>query len=326
MMPRRDFLALAAASGALATTCAKAADAAAQWPQKSVKVVVPYLAGGSADQFGRIAARHMQEALGQPFVVENRGGAGGMVGSQAVAKSAADGYSLLVAGIGSHIVAPLITPGMYDPMQDFTYIAMLGGTPSVLVVNAAVPVSDLKRFMAYAKQQPKGLSWGSSGHGTHGHLIGELFNSLNGLNMQHIAYKGFPIADLLGNQIPASVNTISHLGPHIKSGKLRGLAVTSAQRLENYPDIPTFAELGYPQLTSLTWFGLAGPAGLPDAIVRKANAEARRSVQTPEVRAKFAAEDTVAEDMDATAFTAFVRKELDFWRPHIKQIITSQPS
>ncbi|MDQ6683802.1 MAG: tripartite tricarboxylate transporter substrate binding protein [Pseudomonadota bacterium] len=289
----------------------------ADWPQKPIRLIVPYSPGGSADTLGRLIARHLTESFKQPVYVENKAGAGGMIGSQMAAKSAPDGYTLLISGIGSHVIAPIEASGSFDPLKDFSHIAMLAGPPIALVVNAEQPVKDYKGFVAFVAASPKGLSWGSPGQGTHGYLTGELLREAAKLNMVHISYKGAApaITDLIANQIPAAFMTLSTANAHIQSGKLRLIALSSAKRLPEYPAVPTFAELGYPQLTGITWFALSGPAGMPPAVVDKINAEVRRAMKTPAVKAQLAAESMVTADYDAAAFTRYVASEIERWGP-----------
>ncbi|MDB5940447.1 MAG: tripartite tricarboxylate transporter substrate binding protein [Ramlibacter sp.] len=320
---RAGGAALAAALVGLASSAVQAqAQAAGDWPQKQIRLVVPYAPGGSADTLGRLIAKHLGEAFKQPVVVENKGGAGGMIGSHLVAKAPPDGYTLVVSGIGSHVIAPVESPGTFDPMKDFTHIALLGGPPIAMVVNAEQPIADFKGFISYVSQQPKGLSWASPGQGTHGYLTGETFRNTMKLNMVHIAYKGAgpAVADLIANQVPAAFMTLSSANAHVNSGKLRLLAVTSPQRLPEFPNVPTFAELGYPNLTGTTWFAVSGPAGMPQAIVDKINAEVRRGLQTPAARKQMALESMVAGDYDAAGFTRFVASEIERWGPAARSL------
>jgi tripartite-type tricarboxylate transporter receptor subunit TctC len=292
-----------------------AASAQADWPQKPVKVVVPYAPGGSADTLGRLIARHLSEAFKQPFIIENRAGAGGIIGSQLVSKAPPDGYTLVVSGIGSHVIAPVESPSAFDPIKDFSHIALLGGPPLVMVVNAELPVKDVKGFIAYVNANPKGVSWGSPGQGTHGHLIGEMFRTATKTHLVHISYKGASpaVQDLLGGQIPAAFMTLSSANAHIHSGKLRALALSSRQRLAAYPDVPTFIELGYPALTGTTWFSLSGPPGMPPELVDRLNAEVRRGLTTPAAKALFALESMETIDYDAPAFTRYFKSEIEHW-------------
>ena len=314
---RRQTLALG-----LSTLAPALAWAQADWPSKPIRLVVPYAAGGSSDTLGRLIARQLQDVLKQTVVVENKGGAGGLIGSKEVAKAAPDGYTLVISGIGSHVIAPADTPGSIDPMKDFTHIALLGGPPLGMVVNAELPVKDVKGFIAYVRAEPKGLSWGSPGQGTHGHLTGELFRQVNQLNMVHIAYKGAgpAVADLLGNQIPAAFMTLSSSNAHVDTGKLRLLAVSSSKRVGAYPNVPTLAELGYPQLTGTTWFSVSGPAGMPPAVVDRLNSEIRRALQSQAVRAAMAAESMESGDHDAPGFTRFMVSEIARWAPAVKSL------
>ena len=299
-----------------------AALAQADWPSKPIKIVVPYAPGGSSDTLGRLIARHLQDAFKQTVVVENKAGAGGVIGSKDVAKAAPDGYTLVVSGIGSHVIAPVDQPGAFDPMKDFTHVAMLAGPPLAMVVNAEQPIKDVKGFIAAAQANPSGLSWGSPGQGTHGHLTGELFRLANKLNMVHISYKGAgpAVVDLVGNQIPAAFMTLSSSNAHVDTGKLRLLAVSSAKRVARYPDTPTLAELGYPQLTGTTWFSISGPPGMPKDVVDKLNAEIRRGLQTPALAKALASESMETMDLDAAGFTRYVAAEIARWTPAVKSV------
>ncbi len=299
--------------------------AQADYPSKPIRIVVPYAPGGSSDTLGRLIARHLQEAFKQTVVVENKAGAGGLIGSREVAKAAPDGYTLVVSSIGSHVIAPVESPNSFDPMKDFSHIALLAGPPLGFVVNAEQPIKDVKSFIAHVQANPKGLSWGSPGQGTHGHLAGELFRQANKLNMVHISYKGAgpAVADLLGNQIPAAFMTLSSSNAHVDSGRLRLLAVSSGQRVAAYPNVPTLAELGYPGLTGTTWFSLSGPAGMSSSLVAKINAEVRRGLQTPAVAKALLAESMETADLDAAAFTAFVASEIARWTPAVKSLTAS---
>ena len=298
------------------------AQAQADWPSKPIRIVVPYAPGGSADTLGRAIGRHLSEAFKQTVVIENRAGAGGTIGSQQVAKAAPDGYMLVISGIGSHVIAPVDAPNVFDPLKDFSHIALLGGPPLAMVVNAEQPIKDVKGFIAHVAANPQGLSWGSPGQGTHGHLTGELFRSATKLNMVHISYKGAgpAVSDLVANQIPAAFMTLSSANAHVASGKLRLLALSSSRRLPEYPEVPTLAELGYPGLTGTTWFSLSGPPGLPAALVDRINAEVRRGLQTPAIRSQLAAESMETIDLDAPAFTRFVAAEITRWTPAVRSV------
>ncbi|HEX7889914.1 MAG TPA: tripartite tricarboxylate transporter substrate binding protein [Ramlibacter sp.] len=322
---RRGFLRQAAGATLGAVAAPVLAGSAADWPQKPVKLVVPYAAGGSADTLGRAIAKHLSDALKQPVVVENKAGAGGIIGSQQVASSAPDGYTLVVSGIGSHVIAPAAGP-TFNPLKDFTHIALLGGPPIALVVNGTRPWRNFEEFVTQARAPGEGISWASPGRGTHGHLTGELLRSALKLNMVHVAYKGAgpAVADLLANQVPAACMTLSSANAHFASGKLRLLALTSPSRLPEYPDAPTFAELGYPNLTGTTWFSLSGPAGMPADIVERLNAEVRRGLKSAAIRAQLQQESMVAADLDPAAFRRFVETEIERWSPPAKAVLAEK--
>jgi tripartite-type tricarboxylate transporter receptor subunit TctC len=302
-----------------AATCAQAQEGA--WPNKPVRVVVPYAAGGTSDALGRSVAQHLQTVFKQGFVVDNRGGGGGTIGSAQVAKSAPDGYTLVVSGIGSHVIAP-VDIKVFNPMSDFTHIAMLGGPPTVLVVNSSVPANTLKEFVNYAQQLNGGVSWGSPGKGTHGDLIGELFARDAKYAQTQVGYKGAGPAmnDLLGGQIQAAFITYRSASAFIKAGKVRALAITSTNRLPDMPDVPTFAESGYPKLTATTWFSLSGPAGMPPKVVAKINEEVRRGLQTESARRLFEQEGIEFHNWDAPTFTKYMQSEINRWVPIVKDL------
>lgn len=304
----------------LATMASQVATAQSAWPDKPVKLMVPFSPGGSTDTLGRLIGKHLSDAFNQPFVIENKGGAGGMIGSQIVSKAPPDGYNLVISGIASHVIAPAGAGALFDPMKDFTHIAMIGGPPVVLVVNSAVPVKDVKGFISYVQAMPEGLNWGSSGQGTHAHLIGETFRTATNLKMVHISYKGGgqAVIDLLGNQIPAAFMALPSAKNHLQSGKIRALASTASKRLPEFPDVPTFAELGYPSLTARTWFSISGPAGMPKPLVDRINLEVRKALQNPAVRQQLAQESIESDDFDAATFTRFVKSEIDRWTPLAK--------
>ena len=291
------------------------------WPSKPVRILVPYAPAGSSDTLGRMVAQQLQNSLKQSFIVENRGGGGGTIGSAAISKTAPDGYNLVVSGIGSHVIAPA-QMNTFNPMTDFTHIALLGGPPLVMVVHPSVPVHTVQELVAYAKQLKDGLSWGSPGQGTHGHLTGELLAKQAQYPQTHINYKGAgpAVTDLLSGQIPAAVMTYSSANAHVKSGRLRALATTSTKRLAEIPTVPTFAEIGYPELTSITWFSLSGPPGMPAALVKKINEEVRRALKTEAAQKQLAFESMETQDLDAATFTRFVNSEIERWTPLVQSI------
>jgi tripartite-type tricarboxylate transporter receptor subunit TctC len=306
---------------ALVAFAASIALQAQDWPARPVKIVAPFAPGGTADTLGRLIAQKLSEQLKESFVVENRAGAGGVVGSEFVAKSAPDGYTLVVSGIASHVIAPHLPGGTpYDPLKDFAHIALLGGPPAVFAVDPKLPAKTLKEFVALAKEKPGKLTYGSPGPGTQGQLVAEFFKRLAGIDIVHVPYKGAAqaVSDLMGGQINAVSTTLSTAAGQIHAGRARALALSSAARLPDYADIPTFAEQGYADLVATVWFSLSGPANLPAEIVNKLNAEVRRALETTEVRQRMRHEGIVPNRLDAKEFTAFVADELRRWGPIVR--------
>jgi len=308
------FAALLAALVAIVTTSAASAQ---EWPDKPVRVIAPYAPGGSADTLGRLIAQKLGQRLKQNFVVENRPGAGGFLGSESVAKAAPDGYTLLVSGVGSHAIGPAVSTAPYDPIASFTHIALFGGPPIVLAVHPSLEANSLADFIAAAKARPGGLAYGSPGQGTQGHLIGELFRQQSGAPLVHVPYKGAApaIADLIANHVQAAFTTFATAQPQVRAGKAQALALTAVRRIADAPQVPTFAESGYAELVATTWFGLSGPAGLPAGIVQRLNAAVRASLQEPEVRDRLRAEGSEPNELDAAGFTEFIRAEIRRWAP-----------
>ncbi len=291
------------------------------WPARPVRIIAPFAAGGTADLLGRIAAGKLGESLGQSFVVENRPGAGGVLGSELVARSAPDGYTLVVSGVASHAVAPALSPKFpFDPVKDFSHIALFGGPPSVLAVHPSLPARDLKSFIAFAKARPRELTYGSPGNGTQGHLIAELFKRSAGIDMQHAPYKGASgaVVDVIAGHTHAISTTLTTASTQIRAGRLRALAISSAARLPDYPGVPTYREAGYPDLVATIWFSLSGPAGLPADIVNRLNSEVRRALQSPDVLGRLRPEGIEPGNLDPKAFTDFVAAEVKRWAPVVK--------
>lgn len=294
--------------------------AAQAWPAKPVRIIAPFAPGGSADTLGRIVAQKLTEHLKENFVVENRPGAGGALGSDIVAKAAPDGYTLVVSGIASHVLAPAVQGTPYDPVRDFTHIALFGGPPAVLAVNPQLKVKDLREFVALAKSKPGAISYGSPGNGTQGQLVAELFKQRAGVDLQHVPYKGASaaVADLIAGHIPSVSTTLTTAATQIRAGRAIGLAISAEARLPEFPDVPTFAEMGYPDIVATVWFSLSGPANMPADIVTKLNAEVNRALQLADVRERLKPEGIVPTPMDPRAFSAFVAAEVKRWAPIVK--------
>jgi tripartite-type tricarboxylate transporter receptor subunit TctC len=307
----------------LALLCGLGAEGAnAQaWPAKPVRIIVPFAAGGTADTLGRLVAQRLSESLKENFVIENRGGAGGVIGSDFVAKATPDGYTLVVSGVASHCIAPALSKKFpFDPLHDFTHIALFGGPPGVLVVNPSLPVRDLKEFIAHAKAEGGKLAYGSPGNGTQGHLIAEQLKQVAGIQMTHVPYKGaaIAVADLIAGHLPVTSTTLTTAATQIKAGRARALAVSSVKRVPDFPELPTFAELGYPELSASIWFSLSGPAGMPADIVNRLNAEVRRILRLPDVRERLRPEGIEPADFDPKEFTAFMAAEVKRWAPVVR--------
>jgi tripartite-type tricarboxylate transporter receptor subunit TctC len=296
------------------------AAAAQSWPSKPVKVIVPFAPGGTADTLGRIVAQKLGEHLKENFVVENRAGAGGTLGSDLAAKAEPDGYTLVVSGIASHVIAPMLPQGThYDPVKDFTHIALFGGPPAVLAVHPS-QAKDLREFVLQAKAKPGAISYGSPGNGTQGQLVAELFKQRAGIDLQHVPYKGASqaVADLIAGHIASVSTTLTTAATQIRAGRARGLAISAPERLAEFPEIPTFKEMGYPDLVATVWFSLSGPAGMPAEIADKLNAEVNRALAAPDVRERLKPEGIVPSKMSAQEFSAFVADELKRWGPIVK--------
>ena len=291
------------------------------YPARPVKIIVPFGPGGSADTLGRLVAGKLADQLNESFVIENRGGAGGVVGSELVAKAPPDGYTLVVSGIASHVIAPHLPNGTpYDPLKDFSHIALFGGPPAVVAVNPSLPAKTLKEFVALAKEKPGKLTYGSPGPGTQGQLVMELFKRIAGIDVLHVPYKGAAAAvtDMMGGQISSVSTTLSTAAGQIRGGRARGLALSSPERLPDYPDIPTFAEQGYKDIVATVWFSLSGPAGMPQEIIDKLNAEVRRAMELSDVRTRMRHDGIVPNRLDAKEFTAYVADELRRWGPVVR--------
>jgi len=263
----------------------------------------------------------LSQQIGEQVIADNRSGAGGNLGIGLAAKAPPDGYTLVVSGIASHVIAPLLPQGtLYDPMKDFSHIALFGGPPAVLAVNPRLEAKNLKEFVALAKAKPGTLSYGSPGNGTQGQLVAELFKHLAGIDVQHVPYKGASgaVTDMIAGHIAAVSTTLSTASGQIRAGRARALAISAPARLPDYPDIPTFAESGYPDLVATVWFSLSGPAGLPQPIVERLNSEVRRAMELSDVKDKLRHEGIGPNRLDAKEFTAFVADELRRWGPIVR--------
>ncbi len=305
----RRLLLMAVATGLLAAPVAMAQT----YPAKPVKLVVPFPPGGSLDITGRLVAQKLTEAWGQPVVVENRPGAGGNIGADLVAKSAPDGYTILLGALSTHAVNPSLYARMpYDAAKDFAPITLLAITPNVLVVNAASPVNNAREFIAYVRANPGKLSFGSGSSGSAGHLAGELFKVETGTDAVHVPFKGGAPATqaLLAGDTQFMFDNLANAMAQVKAGKLKALAVTTAKRSPLVPDLPTMAEAGLPGFDISTWYGLFAPAGTPPAIVAKWNADVTKILNTPEVRSRLIADGAEPSPNTPEQFAQMIASEL----------------
>jgi tripartite-type tricarboxylate transporter receptor subunit TctC len=286
--------------------------AEAPWPSRPIHFVVPYPAGGPLDTVARLTAQKVSADLGQPIVVENKPGAGGNIGAEFVARSAPDGYTLLLGAVATHAINPTLYPAIpYDAERDFVPVTQLASTPNVLTVNPSLPVHTVREFIDYAKAHPGTLNFGSGSTGSAGHLAGELFKRMAGIEMTHVPYKGAAPAmqDLIAGQVQLMFDNLASALTQIKAGKVRALAVTTAKRTPLAPDLPTIAESGLPGFDINTWFGLFVPAKTPPAIVQRLHDEFVKALALPDVREKMLALGAEPVRSTPAQFAAYVKSE-----------------
>jgi len=299
----------------LTAALASAAVAQATYPNKAIKMIAPVQPGGGVDLVARTIGERITKALGQPVVVENQSGGGGIVGSQATARAAPDGYTLMVGYVGTHGTNPAVRKLPYDAVKDFTPIALVGGTPNVLVVPPSLPPKTLAEFIAYARANKGKLSYGSSGPGTLTHLAMEQLKVAADLDMQHVAYRGIgpAITDILGGQTQALMPGLAAALPHIKAGKMRPLAVTGTKRHPLLPDVPTFEELGYKGFDGVQWYGIVGPANLPQGIVATLNKVINDALADPSLRERLSSEALEPMPMTPEQFGTYMKDDIAKW-------------
>ena len=324
---RRQLLSLYVLGlAALTTIACPTANAQTAWPAKPVRIVVPFAPGGTTDILARAMAPELSKALGQPFVVENRAGAGGNIGADLVAKSPADGYTLLMGTVGTHgINKALYSKLAFDPQKDFAPITLVAGVPNVMVMNAdkarALNINNVPDFIKYAKANPGKFSMASSGSGTSIHMAGELFKSMTGIFMTHIPYRGSgpALLDLVGGSVDVMFDNLPSAMPQIKSGKLKAFAVTSAQRSAALPDLPTLEEAAQLKgFDASSWFGLLAPAGTPADIVNRVQQEVAKSLATPAIKEKLLAQGAIPGGNTPEQFTTFINAEHKKWAQVVK--------
>lgn len=328
MIKRRGQLKtiLLLAIGALSGLGAWPSSAQSAWPNKPLKIIVPFAAGGTTDILGRVMAVELSKALNQPVVVDNRAGAGGNVGTDAVAKSAADGYTLLMGTVGTHGINKALYPKLaFDPEKDFAPVTLVASVPNVLVINTerakTLQINSVTDLIAYAKRNPGKLNMASAGNGTSIHLAGELFKSMSGTFMVHFPYRGSAPAmqDLLAGNMDVMFDNLPSAMPHIKSGKLKALGVTSAQRAPALPDVPTIEDAGRLKgYEASSWFGLLAPAATPPDVVSRLQQESAKALGRADVKEKLLAQGAVAVGNTPQAFASFIRDEHQKWARVVK--------
>jgi tripartite-type tricarboxylate transporter receptor subunit TctC len=319
LLPRSRLLAcglrcaLLAAPLAAAGSLACAQDA---YPNRPVRIIAPQAPGGGVDLVARIIAERLGRALGATFIVENQAGAGGAMAAQQTARARPDGYTLMIGYVATHGTNPAVKRNLYDPVRDFTPVAMLGGTPNVLVVARAVPVATLQEFIDYAKANPRKVDYGTSGVGTLNHLVMEQFKHASGVPSMAVPYRsiGQAFTDSMSGQIQVVFPGLAAALPHIRSGAFKPLAVTGDKRNPLVPDVPTFKESGFEGFDGVTWYGVVGPAHMPDAITRKLSEEIIKLLATQELRDTFAAQALTVMPMTPSQFGQYIGDEVVHWR------------
>jgi tripartite-type tricarboxylate transporter receptor subunit TctC len=295
--------------------------AADEWPSRPVRILSTFAAGGAADMLARTVAEHLSTVFKQQFFVEVRAGAGGAIAMQTVANSPPDGYNLVLSNISHLVFLPMTNPTYgLDPRRDLTNIAYVAGSPIVLSVNPKSGIETIKDFVALGKTTEHPLTYSSSGVGTTGHFVGDLFVRKSGIKAEHVPYKGGSqgVADLVGGHIVWSSQTVTSTASHLRAGTLRGLAVTSAERLPEYADIPTLKESGYPDVVATIWFSISGPPRMPPALVEKLNRAIVQAMQQPKVAERLRHEGSIVEAMTFQQFQNFVDQEITRWKPVVE--------
>lgn len=319
LLTRRVLVALLA--GAMAQGSIAAATAQTAFPERQITIVVPFAAGGTTDILARLVGESLRSQFGQAVVVENRGGAGGNIGSSAVAKAEPDGYTLLVGTVGTHAINQSLYKSMpFDPQKDFQPLTRIANVPNVLETNPARPYKTVQELIDYAKAHPEEMTFASSGVGTSIHMSGEMFKKLAGVEMEHVIYKGSApaIVDLLGDQVAIMFDNLPSSIEYVKSGKLRPIAVTSKQRSPALPDVPTMAESGLPEFEANSWFGVFAPAGTPPEIVEKLNVALRAAIDDPAIAKQILALGGEPNPETPAEFAAFIKGEAAKWAEVVK--------
>lgn len=320
MLSRRHLLFAGAAAATVASSGLAAAQTAA-WPTKPIRWIVNFPPAGAADIMSRALAEYFGTKLGQPIVVENKPGAGGMLGADIVAKARGDAYIVMISSAASHGIGPVLYKDVpYDPVADFTHIHLVGTFPSVLAVNGTSPIGSVQELVEMARAKPGEVTYGSGGNGTMNHLVGQLLALAAKVQFTHIPYRGSAPAmnDLMGGQITALMESLPTASGHFASKKMKPLAVSEAQRAPTLPDVPTFREAGFPEVVATNWFGFSAPAGLPPEIVKRWETEIAAALQSAQIKERFDKLGIRPGTLDGAGYTALVRTELPRWREVIK--------
>jgi tripartite-type tricarboxylate transporter receptor subunit TctC len=307
--------------GLLALLIAGSPAAQTTYPEKPIRMIVGFPAGGAPDTVARLVGQKLSEALRQPIVMENATGAGGNIATEKIAKAAPDGYTIGFVVNGQLVINPSLYKLTYDPVKDFAPISQLTVTPNMLVVNNAVPAKNVQELVKLAKAKPGELTYGSGGTGTGNHMAAELFKSVAGLDITHIPYKGVlaVVPDLLGGRVTMMFSPLPVVLPLVRDGKLRAIAVTSLKRSSSAPEVPTVAESGYPGFEVTIWYGLLAPAGTPPAIIRKLHLEIVKALAQPDLRAKLADQGLDPIGNSSDEFSAIIKSEIPLWAKVIKE-------
>jgi tripartite-type tricarboxylate transporter receptor subunit TctC len=324
MTRRGAALAILVGLGLAAPAVAAVAAVAADWPVRPVRIIAPSSPGGAADTFARILADNLPEIFRERFYVDNRAGAGGLIGAIAAARAEPDGYTFVTSSVGYHVIAPAISanPG-FDPIKDFVHIAYLGGPPNVLVVNPTLGVKTLEEFLAHARARAEPMLYVSPGIGSHGQLVSEYFAQLAGIKLQHVPHKGASPAmlDLIAGNVKVGTMTWTTAIAQIRAGQVIPLAVSSSARIPEFPDLPTFRERGYADLVTNTWYALSAPAGLPRDIVDRLAQAVPKIMALPQVREKLDRDAIETQTMSPEEVTAYMASETQKWGPIAKRVV-----
>lgn len=297
-----------------AATFFAASAVAADYPTKPIRLIVPFAAGGGNDAVARTIAERISRGLGQQVVVDNRAGAGGILGAEVAAKSPPDGYTLFLGGVGSHAINPSIHRDLpYDPVKDFAPVSLIAAAPLILVANPAVPASNLQEFIAYVRAHPGDVNYASNGNGSSSHLAAAMFESMTGTRMTHVPYKGLApaLVDLLSGQVQVMFSSVVAILPHVQAGKVKAIAVTGRKRLAQLPNVPTVAEAGVPGYQASSWYGILAPAGTPPQVIERLHTEIAKAVRDPAVRKSFETEDAEPIGSTPQEFAEHIRAELE---------------